>query len=68
MSAISLYYRLKVLKQVYVSEPADGAAGISVPVATHVALWATAALVVVLGCWPDLLHNRIVSAFTTALH
>ena len=68
MSAISLYYYLKVLKQVYVSEPADGAGGISVPVATRFALWATAALVVVLGCWPDLLLNRLASALTTALH
>jgi NADH-quinone oxidoreductase subunit N len=64
MSVVSFYYYLKVLKQAYVSEPVAGATAIRVPATTRVALWATAALVVVLGCLPDLLLNRI----ATALH
>jgi NADH-quinone oxidoreductase subunit N len=59
MSVVSFYYYLKVLKQAYVSEPVAGATVIRVPAATRVALWATAALVVLLGFLPDLLLNRI---------
>jgi NADH-quinone oxidoreductase subunit N len=62
MSVVSFYYYLKILKQAYVYEPKPGAAVISVPVATRVALWATAALVVILGCLPDMLLNRIAAA------
>jgi NADH-quinone oxidoreductase subunit N len=62
MSAISLYYYLKVLKQVYVSEPKTEAAAIRVPVTTRAALWTTAALVILLGCFPDLLLDRITAA------
>jgi NADH-quinone oxidoreductase subunit N len=62
MSVVSFYYYLKVLKQAYVSEPATGAAGIQVGATTRIALWATAGLVVLLGCLPDLLLNRIASA------
>lgn len=68
MSAISLYYYLKVLKQVYVSEPTAGAGTIRLPVATRLVVWVIAVLVVALGCWPDLLLNRIFSAVTIALH
>jgi NADH-quinone oxidoreductase subunit N len=64
MSVVSFYYYLKVLKQAYVSEPATGAAAIRVRATTRIALWATAALVVLLGCFPDLLLDRI----ATALH
>ena len=64
MSVVSFYYYLKVLKQAYVSEPATGAASIRVRGTTRVALWITAALVVLLGCFPDLLLDRI----TNVLH
>jgi NADH-quinone oxidoreductase subunit N len=64
MSVVSFYYYLKVLKQAYVSEPATGAAAIRVRATTRIALWVTAALVVLLGCFPDLLLDRI----ATALH
>ncbi len=67
MSAISLYYYLKILKQVYVAEPVAGAGAIRAPVATRVAVWVIAALTVVLGCWPDMLLNRIATAITIAL-
>jgi NADH-quinone oxidoreductase subunit N len=66
MSVVSFYYYLKVLKQAYVSEPVTGAAGIHVPATTRVALWVTAALVVILGCLPDLLLNRIAAAVSSA--
>ena len=62
MSVVSFYYYLKVLKQAYVSEPATGTAAIRVRATTRIALWATAALVVVLGCFPDLLLDRIATA------
>ncbi len=64
MSVVSFYYYLKVLKQAYVSEPATGAASIRVRATTRVALWFTAALVVLLGCFPGLLLDRI----TNVLH
>jgi NADH-quinone oxidoreductase subunit N len=62
MSVVSFYYYLKILKQAYVSEAATGAGAISLPATTRVALWGTAALVVILGCWPDLLLSRITPA------
>jgi NADH-quinone oxidoreductase subunit N len=66
MSVVSFYYYLKVLKQVYVSEPVTGATAIRLRQTTRLALWVMAALVVVLGCLPDLVLNRIVAAISTA--
>jgi NADH-quinone oxidoreductase subunit N len=66
MSVVSFYYYLKILKQAYVSEPAAGDAAIHIPATTRVALWGTAALVVILGCWPDLLLGRITAAVSRA--
>ena len=63
MSVVSFYYYLRVLKQAYVAEPAPGAAAIRVPATIRIALWLTAALVVLLGCFPDLLLDRIATAF-----
>jgi NADH-quinone oxidoreductase subunit N len=62
MSVVSFYYYLKVLKQAYVFEPSAGATTVAVPATTRIAVWATAALVVLLGCLPDLLLNRIAIA------
>jgi NADH-quinone oxidoreductase subunit N len=62
MSVVSFYYYLKVLKQAYVSEPSAGATPVVVPATTRIAVWTTAALVVLLGCLPDLLLNRIATA------
>jgi NADH-quinone oxidoreductase subunit N len=54
MSAVSLYYYLQVLKQIYLAEPrADSAAPISIFSQVVVAL--VAAAVVILGCAPNLL-------------
>jgi NADH-quinone oxidoreductase subunit N len=66
MSAASFYYYLKVLKQVYVLAPAEGAAAIHLRLPLRIALWMTAVLVVVLGCLPDLLLNRIAAAVSAA--
>jgi NADH-quinone oxidoreductase subunit N len=68
MSVVSFYYYLKVLKQAYVAEPKVGAGVIRVAATTRIALWVTAALVVILGCLPDLLMNRIATALPSAFH
>jgi NADH-quinone oxidoreductase subunit N len=67
MSVVSFYYYLKVLKQAYVLEPAVDAPALSVPATIRVASWIAAALVVILGCLPDLLLNRIAGALPTAI-
>jgi NADH:ubiquinone oxidoreductase subunit 2 (subunit N) len=68
MSVVSFYYYLKVLKQAYVSEPLPGVAAIRVPLITRIALWAAAALVLLFGCLPDLLLDRITGAVAIAFH
>ncbi len=59
MSAVSLYYYLRVLKQVYAADGAPDAKPIRTPLVTRLVLWVLAALVVLLGCAPGLLLNRI---------
>lgn len=55
-SAVSLYYYLMVLKQIYVKDPAASAAGPLKPsVLTQVVLALLAALIVFFGCFPSLL-------------
>ena len=58
MSAVSLYYYLRVLKQAYVAEDSATAA-IRVAPLTRITLWVLAALVVLLGCAPGLLLEWI---------
>jgi NADH-quinone oxidoreductase subunit N len=55
MSAVSLYYYLKVLKYIYVAGPPAGTAPIRVSVLRQVVLGVIALSVVLLGCAPDLL-------------
>jgi NADH-quinone oxidoreductase subunit N len=55
MSAVSLYYYLKVLKFIYVTDPPTGAAPIRVSVLQQVVLGLIALSVVLLGCAPNLL-------------
>jgi NADH-quinone oxidoreductase subunit N len=66
MSAVSLYYYLQVLKQIYVQNaPADaGPVHASVPFQAGVALLAIG--VALLGCLPNLMVGRIVAAIQTA--
>ena len=55
MSAVSLYYYLKVLKFIYVSDPPTGAVPIRIPALRQVILCLIALSVVLLGCAPNLL-------------
>ncbi|HEV2275125.1 MAG TPA: NADH-quinone oxidoreductase subunit N, partial [Acidobacteriaceae bacterium] len=66
MSAISLFYYLRVLKYVYVREPAAPASAVAAPVLTRVTLWSIAGLLVLLGCAPGLLLGRIAAALSVA--
>src|SRR5262249_48495994 len=67
MSAVSLYYYLQVLKQVYVVEgPESVQAERPAPVLTQVVLAVAALGVVVLGCAPDLLLGRLLEAIKLA--
>jgi len=55
MSAVSLYYYLKVLKCIYVNDPPTDTAPIHISVLRQVALCLIALSVVLLGCAPNLL-------------
>ncbi len=59
MSAVSLYYYLQVLKQIYVAEPLADAPPLTPAFTTKVALLLLAATVVVLGCAPNLLVGKL---------
>lgn len=60
MSVVGLYYYLKVLKQVYVADAAEGAGAIRSGLVTRITLGAMAVAVLVLGCDPWLLMRWIV--------
>jgi NADH-quinone oxidoreductase subunit N len=67
MSAVSLYYYLQVLKQIYVAPlPAD-AAPVRVPVLNQVILSIVALGVLILGCAPSLLLNALSRALAIAV-
>jgi NADH-quinone oxidoreductase subunit N len=55
MSAVSLYYYLKVLKYIYVTDPPIDTASIRISVLRQVVLCLIAFSVVLLGCAPNLL-------------
>lgn len=55
LSAVSLYYYLKVLKYIYVTAPPNGIAPIRVSALRQVVLCVIALSVVALGCLPNLL-------------
>jgi NADH-quinone oxidoreductase subunit N len=55
MSAVSLYYYLKVLKYIYVVDPSAGAVPIRISVLRQVVLCLIAISVLLLGCGPSLL-------------
>jgi NADH-quinone oxidoreductase subunit N len=59
MSAVSLYYYLKVLKQIYVSDPPAGAPPIRTPWVVALTICVIALLVLLLGCMPNLLIHWI---------
>ena len=59
MSAVSLYYYLQVLKQVYAAEPRERAPAVQPGVCAQLAVVLLAAMVLVLGCAPGLLLAKI---------
>lgn len=61
MSAVSLYYYLLVLKQVFVAEPSDAATLRTHPGAL-VGIILLAGVVIITGCLPDLLLQRMIAA------
>jgi NADH-quinone oxidoreductase subunit N len=65
MSAVSLYYYLLVLKQVYVAAPAHEGK-LHVSAAMTAALVMCAALTILLGCFPDLLISKLVEVIQLA--
>ncbi len=65
MSAVSLYYYLKVLKQIYVAPAQEGAAETAQSsLSSRLLLGALALGVVGLGCAPDLLVGRLLAAIS----
>lgn len=62
MSAVSLYYYLQVLKQIYVAPVRAGAGAVKVPVIAQIVLILIAAGVVVFGCVPHLLLGPLTGA------
>ncbi len=66
MSAVSLYYYLQLLKQVYINEAPATAAPLVTPLLARLAIGLLALAVVVLGCAPDLLLQRLVEAIQAA--
>jgi NADH-quinone oxidoreductase subunit N len=61
-SAISFYYYLQILKQIYVAEVSVSASAIQMPGVAVMAIVALAVVVVLLGCAPDLLLDKILAA------
>jgi NADH-quinone oxidoreductase subunit N len=59
MSAVSLYYYLIVLKQVFVAEAAANATALRIHPGAMVGIVFLALVVVIAGCLPDLLLNRL---------
>lgn len=59
MSVISLYYYLKVLKQIYVRDSTAPCELIATPLTLRIAVSVIALLVVALGCYPDILLHWI---------
>ena len=55
MSAVALYYSLRVLKPVFVNDPAQEAGAIPIPWLSRLVLILLTAAVMVLGCAPQLL-------------
>lgn len=59
MSAVSLYYYLRVLKAAFVAPAPQDQSRLRISPATRLTLWVLAALVVLLGCAPSLLLNSL---------
>jgi NADH-quinone oxidoreductase subunit N len=66
MSAVSLYYYLQVLKQIYVADPPAAPIHSPTPILSQVILTLVALAVVLLGCAPDLLVRPLTQAIKLA--
>lgn len=62
MSAVSLFYYLIVLKQVFVAEPAANSPALRVHPGALVGIVLLALAVILTGCLPDLLLQRMIAA------
>lgn len=62
MSAVSLYYYLRVLKRVYITPPADESTTLRSPLLSQIVVLALAAIVIILGCAPNLILRWILAA------
>jgi NADH-quinone oxidoreductase subunit N len=65
-SAVSLYYYLQVLKQIYVADSPENAPSLETPAPRAVALVLLALAVVVFGCVPNLIIGKVVAALEVA--
>jgi NADH-quinone oxidoreductase subunit N len=65
MSAVSLYYYLQVLKQIYVTPAAANAPVIRSSFLTKTVIGSLALGVLVLGCLPSLLLQKIIPAIAS---
>jgi NADH-quinone oxidoreductase subunit N len=61
MSAVSLFYYLRVLKKVYVTDPPAEVSRIQAPALSQFVVGLLAAGVVLLGCAPDLILTQILN-------
>ena len=59
MSAVSLYYYLRVLKSAFVADPPENATAVPSPILLRVVIGLLAAGVVALGCAPDIILSQI---------
>ncbi len=65
MSAVSLYYYLQILKQIYVVPAPAGEQEISVPISSKIVLGLLALGVVLLGCLPNLFLGPLLASIQT---
>ncbi len=66
MSAVSLYYYLQVLKQIYVVPVSAESGSLGAPISSRIVLAVIAFGVVALGCAPDFLVGRLLAAIKLA--
>jgi NADH-quinone oxidoreductase subunit N len=66
-SAISLYYYLQVLKQIYTAEPPPGSTPVCPPYAAMLSIALLAGLVIVFGCAPGWLLGKLSLVLNTSV-
>lgn len=66
-SAVSLYYYLQVLKQIYAATPQPTARPLHAPISAVFPIVALAVIVIGLGCAPDLLLGKLSSVIQSSI-